>query len=99
MSNQELKPCPFCGGEADVYMGYTTDLVCCTRCPVHDLNREDWNTRADPNKKVTRFVLVDHATGYGRVIDVSEVSVELSYQDDGRTLKVFLTEGVSHADN
>ena len=48
---------------------------------------------------VTRFVLVDHATGYGRVIDVSEVSVELSYQDDGRTLKVFLTEGVSHADN
>ena len=53
MSNQELKPCPFCGGEADVFMG----LISCVQCPVHNLTREDWNKRADhivdDNKKVS----------------------------------------------
>lgn len=41
---------------------------------------------------LTRFDLVDHRTnGDGRT-QYSNVKVKLSYQDDGRTLKVFLTD-------
>ena len=34
--NSELKPCPFCGSEAEFSSGYYNDLemakVCCTEC-------------------------------------------------------------------
>lgn len=43
----ELLPCPFCGGGPQIYAGFTTDLVCCSRCSLADLTREDWNTRVD----------------------------------------------------
>jgi hypothetical protein len=46
------------------------------------------------SSKVTRVVLVDHRKdiGKGRIYDCrdDEMTIELSYQDDGRTLKVFL---------
>lgn len=55
---------------------------------------------AERAEKVTRFEVIDHTTGqakvhyspcHGRSVVASGVSVELSIQDDGRTLKVFLT--------
>jgi hypothetical protein len=44
----------------------------------------------DASKKVTRFEVIDHTEG--RLLVKYGVEVELSYQDDGRTLKVFLME-------
>ncbi len=44
---------------------------------------------------VTRFEVIDHTkNGLGRLVVVTgdDVAVELSYQDDGRTLKVFLRD-------
>ena len=43
--------------------------------------------------KVTRFEVIDHLDGDGRVMVrrlAPDAAVELSLQDDGRTLKVFL---------
>lgn len=43
---------------------------------------------------VTRFEVIDHtSTGTGRVLVKAGDSVTLGYQDNGRTLKVFLQEG------
>ena len=42
---------------------------------------------------VTRFEVIDHRyLGSGRVFVAWPATVELSYQDDGRTLKVFVTD-------
>ena len=41
-------------------------------------------------KKVTRLTVVDHKNGIGRVIEVWDVKLELDFQDEGRTLKVFI---------
>ena len=45
------------------------------------------------DRRITRFEVIDHRSG-ATVHRWSEwnVNVELSYQDDGRTLKVFLTD-------
>lgn len=47
----------------------------------------------DSLEKVTRFEVIDHTKpdGKGRAFSASDVKVELSYQDDGCTLKVFVT--------
>lgn len=46
-----------------------------------------------PSQDTTRIVVVDHTTGgAGRVFDRQNVAVELSRQDDGRTLKVFVND-------
>lgn len=55
--HEELKPCPFCGGEAkshktDIGPGYQTSSVKCKRCPAEvaksGLDAEAaWNRRAD----------------------------------------------------
>lgn len=51
------------------------------------------SAREEAAKDVTRFEVIDHTTnGIGRIIVKYGVQVELSYQDNGRTLKVFLTE-------
>lgn len=46
--------------------------------------------------KVTRFEVIDHRSNLGdnkgRVLVALPVNVELVYQDDGQTLKVFLTD-------
>jgi hypothetical protein len=47
----------------------------------------------DSDKTVTRFEVIDHTKdGEGRVLTKYGVNVELNYQDEGRTLKVFLTD-------
>lgn len=58
----ELKPCPFCGGEAESYIGNYLAWVMCSKCKTGTKliqyeaeNREDaeqkaaenWNRRAD----------------------------------------------------
>lgn len=55
----ELRPCPFCGGKADIHYAYTWGLqnqyeVRCDLCPcamgVHGSEQEaieEWNRRAD----------------------------------------------------
>ena len=47
------------------------------------------------NTAVTRFELIDHRHDvpyFGRAFVAYNCSVELSYQDGGRTLKVFVTD-------
>jgi hypothetical protein len=47
----------------------------------------------DLNSEVWRFEVIDHTyAGVGRILVRHDVSVELSYQDDGKTLKVFLKD-------
>jgi hypothetical protein len=44
-------------------------------------------------RKVTRFEVIDHTKKkQGRIVVEYNVNVELSLQDDNRTLKVFLTD-------
>ncbi len=46
--------------------------------------------------KVTRFEVIDHREkGEGRIFVAWPCKIELSYQDDGRTLKVFVTESLN----
>lgn len=43
---------------------------------------------------VTRFEVIDHTSeGVGRVLVQYGVKVEVDFQDDGRTMKVFLRDG------
>ncbi len=45
--------------------------------------------------KITRMTVVDwRSGGDGRVIEEWDISVELSVQDDGKTLKVFMKDRV-----
>lgn len=49
----ELKPCPFCGGEASIYVAYDDGYyVCCDECgcglPVYNTEEDairEWNRR------------------------------------------------------
>jgi hypothetical protein len=44
-------------------------------------------------RKVTRFEVIDHrAKGLGRIFIANNSVIELSVQDDGRKLKVFVTD-------
>lgn len=46
--------------------------------------------------KVNRFEVIDHTVEkLGRILVKYGVDVELSFQDDGKTLKVFLTDKAS----
>lgn len=57
--NEKLKPCPFCGGEAEITKTYAFDYyfyVGCQRCRVetgyYDTEEEAinaWNTRVEEN--------------------------------------------------
>lgn len=49
-SEIKLKPCPFCGGEAEFYSGYSNDLsyarVDCENCSAGTYNDSDRNPEA-----------------------------------------------------
>ena len=48
--------------------------------------------------EVTRFEVIDHtSSGTGRDFVKYAVSVRLAYQDDGKTLKVFLEDSMTWA--
>ena len=53
---------------------------------MNDNNKADRRIR---DKNINRFEVIDET---GRVIVRHGVSVELNYQDDGKTLKVFLKD-------
>lgn len=58
-----------------------------TRAETIDIQR-DWDL-----SEVTRFEVINHAEGgQGRELVKYGVNVEFSFQDDHRTLKVFLTD-------
>lgn len=47
-------------------------------------------------EEVSRLEVIDHRKdGEGRILVAWPTKVELSYQDEGKTLKVFLTDPVS----
>ena len=49
-----------------------------------------------PTEKVTRFEVIDHTKDMlGRVYVKNNTEVELSFQDDGKTLKVFITDKIN----
>ncbi len=44
-------------------------------------------------KEITRFEVIDHTKNkQGRIVVEYNINVELSLQDENRTLKVFLTD-------
>ena len=47
--------------------------------------------------KITRFEVIDHTSEFqGRILVKYGVRVEISIQDDGRTMKVFLTDNTDN---
>ena len=66
------------------------------KAKVSRLTQQNDSLRGKQNiNKVTRFEVIDHTwAGTGRIVNMThhDVSVELSYQDDGKTLKVFLKD-------
>ena len=56
--------------------------------------RNDYNSiPIQPIDKVTRFEVIDHTKKKrGRIVVEYGVKVEVSIQDEGKTMKVFLTD-------
>ena len=61
MSQQELKACPFCGGEAFVSSakpdGEFSGPVYCTGCQARTLTRKQWNQRSPSPDQEARLRL------------------------------------------
>jgi hypothetical protein len=52
----ELKPCPFCGGEAHRYrhdMTWLERLVGCATCGIDDMTEGEWNSRAPQSEWIS----------------------------------------------
>ena len=48
-------------------------------------------------EKITRFEVIDHTSEFqGRILVKYGVRVEISIQDDGTTMKVFLTDNTDN---
>jgi hypothetical protein len=57
------------------------------------MGEEDIEGAKNDTSNVDRFEVIDHTSnGQGRALVKRGVNVELSFQDDGKTLKVFLTD-------
>lgn len=53
MSN-ELKPCPFCGGEAKIEDKVSQLTICCSKCSICNLNANVFFCMDDSHKKTVR---------------------------------------------
>jgi len=55
--SEELKRCPFCGGEAreqeqpGSFGGYGITEISCRDCSARASNNDDWNTRTEPQNE------------------------------------------------
>jgi len=55
--SEELKPCPFCGGEAreqeqrGSFGGYGLTEIYCLDCSARSSDKDDWNTRTAPQNE------------------------------------------------
>lgn len=48
-------------------------------------------------EKITRFEVIDHTSELqGRILVKYGVKVEISIQDDGKTMKIFLTDNTDN---
>ena len=60
-----------------------------------DIVKENRNNME--TEKVTRFEVIDHTSELkGRILVKYNVKVEISIQDDGKTMKVFLTDKINN---
>jgi len=87
---EELK-CIYCGREEGKHA--CDSLRCFAEGEISNLvsERKLLNTNFKPQARVTRLEIIDRAEG--RVYISSEIKdFELSYQDDGRTLKIFIKQ-------
>jgi DNA-directed RNA polymerase subunit M/transcription elongation factor TFIIS len=86
--------CPTCGSEVDVHADGETHYYIPKNNNTSDSKEQNTYT-PNPIDTVTRFEVIDHLTPItdesGRMLVKEGVKVELSYQDNNRTLKVFLT--------
>lgn len=83
--SEELKPCPFCGGEAKEFTGEDAAphrwTVECDRCGAHvgsdtrHKARAKWNRRAERTCRMEAFLLGEFFTGRKHVTD-TELSDE-----------------------
>lgn len=86
MNNEELKPCPFCGGEAEIVMSGGDRRVDCKKCGA----RSDWyDTEAEAIAAWNRRVCVKQN---GEKLDTnsvasSGVNAKLTYADIERMVK------------
>lgn len=93
MGTIEFDKCDFCREEKPVWRTYLysgsikENFTIVKHC-------NDCGKPKDPvHSKVTRFEVIDHTFKMGgRVLVERDVNVEVSIQDEGRTMKVFLTE-------
>jgi len=50
-------------------------------------------------KKVNRFEVIDHTSKkMGRIVVKYGVDIDFSIQDDGKTMKIFLTDKVTNSE-
>lgn len=84
MSN-ELKPCPFCGGEPDTDQSYAVGVYYgCYACDVWRLGAEQWNTRAQLSaQSVSAVQPVAWATHHDEPMLFPTFKEAAMYCDDG----------------
>ena len=83
MTTTELKPCPFCGGEARVARGFnygergSIRWVCCSKCGAmtrSDLHKTEEDAAKAWNKRV--FDVTEENSGWGWYYKVTKKAVE-----------------------
>lgn len=78
----EMKPCPFCGGEADydndtgLNDDYFVEWYYCTKCGARTKSEEIWNTRVSPVVFVSGGCVVDVAL-HGKSVEFTLVDHDL----------------------
>lgn len=81
MEEQQLKPCPFCGGKAELgeaeyartffYAFCTSCFASIQSCKTTDEAIKQWNTRVEPKDKAIQFIQEVTADGWIQTNDSS----------------------------